>query len=411
MAQTILVVDDEPDAQKLLNLILSRAGFQVLTAANGPEALAQVEQVLPDLIILDVMMPDMDGFEVLRRLRADPRTSHIPVIMLSAKGEVRDRVTGLRMGADDYVPKPADPSELVARVEAVLARAQRAAAAAQGHAMAFIGAKGGVGTTTVALNVGAVLSQSHKVILAELRRGMGSAASYMGLHPVHTLADLMVEGSSLHASTVRTALLAHACGLRLLSAPQDIPDLPECDTSFTEALFNHLVQSAEFVLFDLAADALFLHPILSRVETLIMLTSTDPVSIQATRRLIAMAAEYGLGGDRSHVVLVNHMPGTGLSITDVANMLRHPVLAAIPYAAEACVAAAKMGRPLVLSRANELIGMTLIELANQLSGGEVDQTSGLQVLPSETERGGESGSEQPSTDAGPSLFSRIKRSG
>lgn len=405
MARMILVVDDEPDAQKLLELILSRAGFQVTTATNGPEALAWLKRALPDLIILDVMMPDMDGYEVLRRLRADPRTRGIPVIMLSAKGDVRDRVTGLRLGADDYVPKPADPSELVARVEAILARAQRGGPVSRGRALAFMGAKGGVGTTTVALNVAAALAQRYQVILAELRRGMGTAANYLGLHPTHTLADLMREGEALQGGSVRAALLSHACGLRLLSAPQGVPELPSCEPAFVEALFDHLVQAAEFLVLDLAGDATFVHPILSKVETLIILTSADPVSIQATRVALALAADHGLGGERSRVVLVNQAPGTGIGITELAEVLKHPVQATIPYAREACAAAARSGRPVVLSRANELIGMTFLGLAGQLTGTEVGEMGKMQVLPSKESPG----VQQPLSETSRSLFSRIRR--
>lgn len=115
----ILVVDDEKRMVRFIRLNLEQDGFQVISAFNGTEALDQVRRNLPNLILLDVMMPDIDGFEVLRRIR---EVSTVPVIMLTAKGEEDDRVRGLELGADDYVSKPFSPRELVSRVKAVLRR-------------------------------------------------------------------------------------------------------------------------------------------------------------------------------------------------------------------------------------------------------------------------------------------------
>jgi DNA-binding response OmpR family regulator len=103
---------------------LTREGFRCRTAATGPEALARVRAVPPDLIVLDLMLPEMDGLEVCRRLRGDPATASLPIIMLTAKADEVDRIVGLELGADDYLAKPFSPKELVARVRAVLRRAR-----------------------------------------------------------------------------------------------------------------------------------------------------------------------------------------------------------------------------------------------------------------------------------------------
>lgn len=115
----ILVVDDEKRMVRFIQLNLEQDGFQVVTAYNGKEALDQVRTQLPDLVLLDIMMPDIDGFEVLKKIR---EVSDVPVIMLTAKGEEDDRVKGLELGADDYITKPFSPRELVSRIKAVLRR-------------------------------------------------------------------------------------------------------------------------------------------------------------------------------------------------------------------------------------------------------------------------------------------------
>jgi len=115
----ILAVDDEQRMVRFIQLNLEQDGFEVVTAYNGKEALEQVRTQLPDLILLDIMMPDINGFEVLKKIR---EVNNVPVIMLTAKGEEDDRIQGLELGADDYITKPFSPRELVSRIRAVLRR-------------------------------------------------------------------------------------------------------------------------------------------------------------------------------------------------------------------------------------------------------------------------------------------------
>lgn len=122
MAANILLVEDEPAIQELIAVNLLRAGHQVLRAADAETALRLVREALPDLVLVDWMLPGMNGVELARRLRADERTRSVPIIMLTARGEEVDKITGLESGADDYVTKPFSPRELVARIKAVLRR-------------------------------------------------------------------------------------------------------------------------------------------------------------------------------------------------------------------------------------------------------------------------------------------------
>src|SRR5437016_2774067 len=120
--QKILVVDDEPEAVELVDFNLKQAGFDVVSAADGTEALKKARSVLPSLIVLDLMLPEVDGMEVCKMLRRDPATSKIPIVMLTAKAAEIDRVLGLELGADDYITKPFSPRELVLRVKKILQR-------------------------------------------------------------------------------------------------------------------------------------------------------------------------------------------------------------------------------------------------------------------------------------------------
>jgi DNA-binding response OmpR family regulator len=124
---TLLVIEDDPDIVEVVRYNLEREGFRVLVCSDGERGLSDAARTQPDLIVLDLMLPGLDGLEVCRRLRAQEPTRGIPLLMLTAKGEESDVVVGLEMGADDYLTKPFSPRELVARVRALLRRAQRAA--------------------------------------------------------------------------------------------------------------------------------------------------------------------------------------------------------------------------------------------------------------------------------------------
>ncbi len=122
----VLVVDDEPDAVELVSFNLKAAGYEVVTADDGNEAIKRARQHAPDLVLLDVMLPEVDGLEVCKLLRRDPVTSGVPIIMLTAKAAEIDRVLGLELGADDYMTKPFSPRELILRVKNLLKRRQAA---------------------------------------------------------------------------------------------------------------------------------------------------------------------------------------------------------------------------------------------------------------------------------------------
>ncbi|MBT3322374.1 MAG: response regulator, partial [Anaerolineae bacterium] len=122
MPEKILIIDDDLDTLRLVGLMLQKKGYEIAAANNGKQGLLKVAEDIPDLILLDVMMPEMDGYEVARRLRQDPQTENIPILMFTAKSQLNDKVTGFEAGADDYLTKPTHPAELQAHVKALLAR-------------------------------------------------------------------------------------------------------------------------------------------------------------------------------------------------------------------------------------------------------------------------------------------------
>src|SRR6476620_125278 len=137
MAKRILIVEDDPDIAHLVARYLTKAGFVTEHIASGREAMQVMTARTPDLLVLDLMLPHVDGLEICRRVRADASTAALPIIMLTARAEESERIVGLELGADDYLPKPFSPNELVARVRALLRRAERAASPAATKTLAY----------------------------------------------------------------------------------------------------------------------------------------------------------------------------------------------------------------------------------------------------------------------------------
>lgn len=262
MSQKILIVDDDLDTLRLVGLLLQRKGYQIIAADNGPQALAKASSEKPDLILLDVMMPEMDGVEVLRRLRREKSTAHIPTIMFTAKSQVGDKVLGFEAGADDYLTKPTHPAELVARVRTILARSTTRPAANPGNERTnttgkittIVGAKGGMGATMLGINLSlSIQSQTGKsCVFAELRPGQGAAALMLGIEPNERLAGLLrKDAAAITEEDIRSALIRHTSGVDvLMSSYQPGDSRLFAAEAQLEAIINHLASSHQHILID-----------------------------------------------------------------------------------------------------------------------------------------------------------------
>ncbi|NLE44297.1 MAG: response regulator, partial [Chloroflexi bacterium] len=231
MARRILVVDDNVESVKLIGLMLESRGYEIVAAVSGAQALSKALSDEPDLIILDVMMPDMDGYEVCRRLRADPNTASLPVIMLTARTQISDKVAGFQAGVDDYLTKPIHPEELASRVAAVLQRTTNSDAtipSRRAKVIGFVGAKGGVGTTSVAINVGASLvtgqARDKRAVLAEMRSGLAAAGLFLGLRTDIGLSELLRRPlENTDGEAIDSQLQGHRSGLFVLCGQVEPP--------------------------------------------------------------------------------------------------------------------------------------------------------------------------------------------
>jgi DNA-binding response OmpR family regulator len=375
MAAKILIVDDDLQSLKLIGLMLQRRGYTIVAACGGAQGLAKAESDQPDLVILDVMMPDIDGLEVCRKLRSQPSTRHIPIVMLTARTLVRDKLDGIRVGIDDYLTKPIHPNDLAARVDAVLQRSARQRAetppTSTARVIGFLGAKSGVGTTTLALNTAAALATAkadRRVILADLQSSAANVAAQLRLDPAGGLTAL--TGLLPHEITpalIGARLVRQVSGLQLLLASA------EHSTALTAAqltaLLNSLSQLAQFVLLDLGSnlDDVTLAA-LNQCQQVVLALKPQRIAATAARNLIAQLERHGVPAARLTVVLINRTPdAVALDRSALEAQLNLPIHALLPPVPEVASQAADQASLILLIQPSSLIAEQFRALAQHLA--------------------------------------------
>lgn len=377
MAAKILVVDDDPSALKLIGYALRREGYDVTTAADGMEALTLVRHEHFDLIILDIMMPGMDGYEVCRRLRANPQTATVPVIMLTARSMVKDKVSGFRSGTDEYITKPLLPHELVNRVKALLLRASLSQGGTQrplGRTLALVGAKGGVGTTTLAVNLASRLAQEGQaVILADLSPASPASMQMLDVEPSQGVDALLSEEPlDLSARRLEPLLVEVANNLRVLPSPASgcIPGLVR-DPADLGLLCGQLASLAEALVLDLGC-ALYLptSALLGRVDQVVLVSESTRLGLvllqEGWRRLASLLSDRA----RAELVMVNRTrEAVSIRAPDVEQVLGRDALfmVAVPELAEEALVA---HTPIAIAQPESLYALQVRELVYRLFHAE-----------------------------------------
>ncbi len=367
----VFLVDDNPIALKMLAYALNRAGYEVATAESGSEALSRIPDERPDVVILDIMMPGMDGFEVVRRLRARSDTARLPIMLLTAKDQVQDKVEGFACGADDYLVKPVMPDELLARINALVRRKQMYEQALQtrrGAVIGFLGVKGGVGTSTLAVNVAVAMAQEGRnVILIDLNQWGRTAAMQLGLIPragVSLLTDRSPAEIELRA--LEGNMERHRSGVRLLALPRDSDRFWSPEQ--VAAMIEKLEAAGGTVLLDLGSE---LTPVtreaLQRCDVIVVVTEASPTSLFMAQELLDRLDESGLGGGRVRLVVVNRTR-SAMTYTheELEERFGDRLLALIAPAPEICFHADKVGVPILIGQPADVTAVQVRELSAML---------------------------------------------
>jgi len=385
MSDKILIVDDDIDSLKLIGLMLQRHGYEVVAANAGNQAITKASSEHPNLIILDVMMPDMDGYEVCRRLRANPETKTIPIIMFTAKTLVDDKVAGFEAGADDYLTKPTHPAELASRVKTILARnaSQKRPEPSKGVAIGVVGAKGGVGATTVALNLGAAYTLSgDNPILTDFRLGSGSMGLMLGMGNSHGMANVLSKpNNEIRPAYIEGELAIHQSGLRALLAS---PRTKEAQLNYTIEAALALIRSVRTMgrpaIFDLGSNLNANTNRLQReMDQIALVVEPNPVALTMAREMLN-DLEPNSGSGRVHIVVVSRtQSNVQTPWHEVEHILGQELRAIISAAHDQLFQASKSAVPMVLYQPNAVISGQFVKLAEDL-GARVRTTAGGEII-------------------------------
>lgn len=383
MSPKILVIDDHKETLDLVSLVLQKQGYRVSVAHSGQEGLDTADREKPDLILLDVMMPDMNGFTVCKKVRQTDGLSHIPIILLTAKSQADEKWEGFEAGATDYLIKPTNAEELHRRVKTILmnhnpsAAAEIADGAESGESsdepferrqmIVFLGARGGCGTTTAALNTAFAHSIANKTILVDLDMAQGHVGLYLNQKVTDGLNELAAGSPLSLAGQINNNCVTVSPNLTILPTKPNIGnELPVLTEAHLPNLVEGLHDSGRTLMVDGGRG---IHSgneaVLERADQIIVCTNPDRVSLASTRQLIKTLDELVLPTCQVQVLLISG-EGSKLPKEKVEKYLNASVIDMLKIPPAKLAAAINSGRPLVIAFPDDPLTAQIRQLADRI---------------------------------------------
>lgn len=383
MPKKILIVDDDVETLRLVGLMLEREGYEIITSENGKNALEKVKNESPDLILLDVMMPEMSGYDVARHLRDQKETKLLPIIMFTAKAQIDDKVEGLEAGADAYLTKPTWPRELFAQVKVLLARAKSSNARSvatgsdtpisRGFLIGVLSAKGGVGVSSLSTNLGIALHKATKksVLVTDFRPGSSDIGLDLGYsNPSNISALLDKSPNNIDAKAIKNEMISHHSGIQLLLSPRRAKDAVYVTAidSF-KAIAQQLPFASEYVVLDLGpALPPLTQAVIDFCDEVIIVVEPTQTGVAQTKILIEDLFELGIGEGRLRPVLVNRNR-TGMQVNwhEVQEKIEQKIEAVFTPAPDLAFIANAQSNPMILQQPNSITAEQFRKLASEIA--------------------------------------------
>jgi pilus assembly protein CpaE len=364
----ILVIDDDPQLVHLLRLTLEGASHEVLKAADGETGLSITQDQRPDLIIADVMMPKLNGYEYCRRVRAQEDLADMPILVFSARFQPVDQQTALQAGATDYMSKTVAPAELLERVESLLSASPAASKAGLGSVVAVFSLRGGVGVTSLAVNlsVAVALGRQQPIALLDMAALAGHVALMLNLRPSGGLRKALGSGQQVDAQLLQPYWQVHDSGVQALTSPLSPGEAGELTAGLVQPLSSQLRQTYSLALLDLPSRLSgTTAAALGVADRVLLVVTPDMASLQSA--IVAFQALDAIGVADQQVEVVLNRPGGvgGLSPEAVTRTLNRPVAAEIPYEPD-MVSSLNAYRPLMLASPKSAATQAIAHLAGRL---------------------------------------------
>jgi pilus assembly protein CpaE len=361
MTISILLVDDSEIMLKLVSKALKADGYELFTASNGKEALELIRSMVPNLVLLDVFLPDTDGYQICKSIRADPHTAQVPIIMLTGFSDLDNRLKAFDSGADDFMQKPFQMEELQARVKVHLRRTSAASLSSaetsktvstRCYKTALFSLRGGLGVSTLAVNLSAGLAQlwGLRTLLVDLAFLNGQASLMMDVPLRNTWADLgKHKPEEIEQETLEKVILRHRSGVELLAAPRRVEEAELISEKHVQRIIELAATKFKFLVMDLPHD--FSFPTLAALDsadTILLVTASDLASVHCASNALNTFKDLGYRQDKVQLVLNATYPTTGLARKEIEKVLQKQVTVMVPNMPNTILNAITLGKPVVL---------------------------------------------------------------
>jgi pilus assembly protein CpaE len=374
----VLLIDDEQFYFKMLQKALKEAEYKLEYAKTGSEGLAKIPSFEPELLIVDLKLPELDGFEILKRLRRDPKFSYIPVIVITSKDELSEKLKAFELGADDYLVKPFQPEELVARM-GILARRGRAMQIAHKETTKVTPAtmvtvhslRGGLGCSSIVVNLGLAFHKlwGKPTLLIDGVLTAGQVALMLDAKSTATWENLVgIETENLDDAVVTEIMSSHRSGIRYIASPR-YPIAADTFTSETLSVLIEKIKSQnDFIVVDTSHDFsdLAIH-LLTMSSTILLVMAPEMASLRTTMSALEIYDRLGITLDKVKIALNNNSSNPAIKQAQLEKVLKRPIDFVLPFEAGEVNRALNFGQPFILNNPDLPICRVLENMAYTMS--------------------------------------------